>query len=183
MGCVTRPLLDVAQKRRTSWSRSVFHWSLTTSYRLGGALGSFWQVRGYFSEGRTFLERILTQSEGSLPSLRAKALNDAVLLAVSQGDHDWGEALCQENLARYRELGDGGAIARTLYLLGWITLSKGNLATAHSRLSESLALFREVGDKGGSSYRSSGWRGWSSDKASMPEHVCCSSGSWPCRGS
>jgi DNA-binding CsgD family transcriptional regulator/tetratricopeptide (TPR) repeat protein len=122
---------------------------MEVAFRLGGALRSFWQVRGYFSEGRAFLERVLAHSEGSWPSLRAKALNDAVLLAVSQGDHDWGEALCQENLARYRELGDGGAIARTLYLLGWISLSKGDLPTAHSRLSESLALFREVGDKAG----------------------------------
>jgi predicted ATPase/DNA-binding CsgD family transcriptional regulator len=122
---------------------------LETAFRFGAALRSFWQVRGYFREGRIFLERALTRSEGSLPSLRAKALNDAVLLAVSQGDHAWGEVLCQENLQRCRALGDGSAIARTLYLLGWLALLKGNLATAHARLSESLALFREGNDEGG----------------------------------
>ena len=101
------------------------------AYRFGAALRSFWQVRGYFREGRTFLEQVLAHSDGSLPSWHAKALNDAVLLAISQADYVWGEALCQENLVRCRELGDGAAVARTLYLLGWLALLKGNLATAH----------------------------------------------------
>ena len=139
--------------------RAAMQWSLEQgkdqdrlekAYRFGAALRSFWQVRGYFREGRTFLEGVLARSNKSLPSWHAKALNDAVLLAHSQADYVWGEALCQENLVRCRELGDGAAVARTLYLLGWLALVKGNLATAHTRLSESLALFREVGDTGGS---------------------------------
>lgn len=139
--------------------RTAMQWSLEqrkgqdrleVAYRFGVALRSFWQVRGYFREGRTFLEEVLARSDESLPSWHAKALNDAVLLAVSQADYAWGEALCQENLVRCRELGDGAAVARTLYLLGWLALLKGNLAVAHSRLSESLVLFQEVGDTGGS---------------------------------
>jgi len=63
---------------------------LEKALRFGAALRSFWQVRGYFREGRIFLERVLAQSEGGEISLRAQALNDAVLLAVSQGDHTWG---------------------------------------------------------------------------------------------
>src|SRR6266480_751459 len=90
---------------------------LETAFRFGAALRSFWQVRGYFREGRAFLERVLAHGEGSLSSWRAKALNDAVLLAVSQGDHAWGEALCQQNLVYCRALGDNSAVARTLYLL------------------------------------------------------------------
>lgn len=123
---------------------------MEVAFRLGSALRSFWQVRGYFREGRSFLEQVLAQSEESQTSLRAKAFNDAILLAISQGDHAWGEALCQQNLMRCRELGDGPAIARALYLLGWIALLGGNLVRAHSLLEESLALFREVGDQGGS---------------------------------
>jgi predicted ATPase/DNA-binding CsgD family transcriptional regulator len=139
--------------------RAAMQWSLEqggdrdrleAACRFGGALRSFWQVRGYFREGRTFLERVLAQSEGRETSMRAKVLNDAVLLAVSQGNHDWGEALCQENLERCRKLGEDSAVARALYLLGWLALLQGKPAAAHSRLSESLALFREVGDKGGS---------------------------------
>ena len=109
----------------------------------GKSVGTF--VRGGLSWSRSW-----HASNESLPSWHAKALNDAVLLAVSQADYAWGEALCQENLVRCRELGDRTVVARTLYLLGWLALLKGNLAMAHSRLSESLALFREVGDNGGS---------------------------------
>ena len=138
--------------------RAALQWSLEqeedahrleVAYRFGAALRSFWQVRGHFREGRTFLERVLARSEENLPSLHAKALNDAVLLAVSQGEHAWGEALCQENLLRCRELGDSPAVARALYLLGWIACLKGSLATAYARLSESLALSKEVNDKVG----------------------------------
>jgi predicted ATPase/DNA-binding CsgD family transcriptional regulator len=138
--------------------RAAMQWSLEqeedgdrleVAFRFGTALRSFWQVRGYYREGRTFLARVLAQSEGSRPSWRSKGLNDAVLLAVSQGDHDGAEALCQENLLRCRELGDGLAIARALYLLGWIAILKGNFAMAHARLSESLTLSKEIGDRGG----------------------------------
>ena len=122
---------------------------LEVAFRFGTALRSFWQVRGYFQEGRSFLGRVLAQSGEILPFWRARALNDAVLLAVSQGDHDWGEALCQENLLRCRQQRDGSAVARTLYLLGWIACLKGDLATAQARLSESLALSTEVDDRGG----------------------------------
>ena len=61
-----------------------------------------------------------------------------------------GRCCARRILLRYRELEDGSAVARTLYLLGWIACLKGNFATAHARLSESLTLSREVGDKGGS---------------------------------
>jgi len=137
--------------------RAAMQWSLEQemgehrlekALRFGAALRSFWQVRGYFREGRIFLERVLAQSEGGEISLRAQALNDAVLLAVSQGDHTWGEARCQENLERYQALGDGSAVAHTLYLLGWLAVLKGDLATAQARLSESLALFQEGNDTG-----------------------------------
>lgn len=123
---------------------------LEMAFRFGGALRSFWQVRGHFREGRTFLECVLAQSEERETSWRTKVHNDAVLLAVSQGDHAWGEALCQENLVRCRELADNSTVARTLYLLGWLALLKGTLATAHARLSESLVLFNGMSDKGGS---------------------------------
>ena len=61
-----------------------------------------------------------------------------------------GERCCaRRNLARCRELGDSSAIARALYLLGWLALLKGNFATAHALLEESLVLYRKVGDTGG----------------------------------
>src|SRR5205823_5550006 len=111
-----------------------------TALRLGGALRQFWTVRGYWSEGRTFLERALAASEGNVTSSRAKALRAAASLAINQGDTNRGEALCQESLALCRELGDTVGIAHTLYLLGFIAWQKGNLATARSLKEEALVL-------------------------------------------
>ncbi len=118
--------------------------------RLGGALWEFWRVRGLYSEGRTFLERALAGSEGVAASVRAKALSAAADLALVQSDDDWAEALSQESLVLYREVGDARGIAFSLSQLAWIaTTKRASFAAARSLIEESLALSREVGDKDG----------------------------------
>src|SRR6266567_3296157 len=83
--------------------------------RLVGALWMFWWVHGYLSEGRTFLERALAASEGiEASSIGAKALFTAAHLAFVQSDYKRAEALCEESLALYRELGDQRGIAFSL---------------------------------------------------------------------
>src|SRR5947208_14246427 len=84
--------------------------------RLGGALRQFWYMRSYFSEGRDFLERALSRSDGVAASVRAKALFAATRLHVSLGYLNRAEALCEESLALYRELGDIVGIASSLHL-------------------------------------------------------------------
>jgi predicted ATPase/class 3 adenylate cyclase len=139
--------------------RAVMQWSLEQAegdrgdarreiaLRLGGALRQFWYMRSYFSEGRDFLERALSRSDGVAASVRAKALFAATRLHVSLGYLDRAEALCEESLALYRELGDTAGIASSLHLLAAIAWGRGNLAMARSHEEESLALFKEVGDK------------------------------------
>jgi predicted ATPase/class 3 adenylate cyclase/DNA-binding CsgD family transcriptional regulator len=116
--------------------------------RLGGALRRFWLVHGHWSEGRSFLERALAASEGIAASVRAKALITAANIAVTQSDYDCAEALCQESLALYRELGDQPGISYSLYLLAWAARDRDNFAAARSFAEEALVLFREIGDKG-----------------------------------
>ena len=116
--------------------------------RLGGALWYFWSARGLFSEGRTFLEQALARSEGVMASVRAKAFSAAADLALLQSDDDRGEALCQESLVLYREVGDLRGIASSLSRLAWVaTRKRGDFAAANSLIEESLALNREVSDK------------------------------------
>ena len=50
---------------------------LEMAFRLGEALEEFWNVRGFYSEGRAFLEQALARSEGVAASVRAKALSSA----------------------------------------------------------------------------------------------------------
>ncbi len=115
--------------------------------RLAGALQWFWQVRGHFNEGRTFLEQALTGSKEVASPVRAKTLFAAAQLAHFQGDDGWAEALLEESLTLYRELQDVAGVAFSLHILGRVARTKGNLVAARSLFEEALALWEEVGDK------------------------------------
>ena len=118
--------------------------------RLSGALSQFWEIRGYVSEGRQWLERALDESPGVRSAVRAKALTGAGTLATKQGDFSQAEALCGEGLALYRELGDRRGSANSLSSLGYAALMRSNYTTARALEEEALALFREVGNTWGS---------------------------------
>ncbi|HEX6483764.1 MAG TPA: tetratricopeptide repeat protein [Ktedonobacteraceae bacterium] len=120
------------------------------AFRLGGALAPFWEIRGYMSEGRHWLERILSISGGVRSTLRAKALIGAGRIASFQNDFDPAEAWCREGLELYRELGDQQGIANALSYLGYAAMMRSKYAEARSLVEEALALFREVGDPVGS---------------------------------
>jgi predicted ATPase/class 3 adenylate cyclase/DNA-binding CsgD family transcriptional regulator len=121
---------------------------LETALRLGEALVGFWWVRGFYSEGRAFLEQALARSEGVAASVRARALGAAADFAIIQGDFGRAEVLWQESLVLSRELGNTRGIVSSLQGLGWIAQRKGNNITeARSLLEESLAFCHEMGDK------------------------------------
>ncbi|HEY6410405.1 MAG TPA: tetratricopeptide repeat protein, partial [Ktedonobacteraceae bacterium] len=122
--------------------------SMEIALRMGWALRRFWRALGYFSEGRTFLERALAGSgRGVTASVRAKALIAAADVALNQSDIARGETLSKESLALCRELADTPGIAFSLRLLGWVAWNSGDPVTAHSLMEEALALRREAGDK------------------------------------
>jgi ATP/maltotriose-dependent transcriptional regulator MalT len=128
------------------WSTSQAEEGKVMALRLGGALFSFWYGRGYFSEGRDFLERALTLRDEVAAPLRAKALYAASQLQKVLASLDRAEAFCEQSLALYRELGDALGIASCLHLLADIAWERGNLTAARSLGEESLQLFREGGD-------------------------------------
>ena len=113
--------------------------------RLVWVLDSFWRVRGLYREGQAFLEQALVGSEGVSALIRAKALSTAAGLVFVQGDIDRAEALCQESLVLYREVGDTQGIASSLGLLGGIAERRGDTDRAEALCQESLVLCREVG--------------------------------------
>jgi predicted ATPase/class 3 adenylate cyclase len=131
--------------------RSALAWSIEqrdfeSGLRLAGALGWFWYVRGYFSEGRERLERALEAGDSSSPSARAKALYQAGILVHSQGDFQRASELNEQSLALYRSLDDRAGIARASYLFGMLNWSKGDYAAARAVLEESLQMFRDSKD-------------------------------------
>jgi predicted ATPase/class 3 adenylate cyclase/Tfp pilus assembly protein PilF len=118
--------------------------------RLGAALGPFWSVRGYLTEGRDRLAELLAlPGAEARTTLRLKALHRAGLLAHRQGEYESARSLFKESLGIARELGDEAAIAALASSLGRLALAQGAYAEAQPLFEESLALSREAGDKRG----------------------------------
>jgi non-specific serine/threonine protein kinase len=117
--------------------------------RLATALWWFWEVRGYLSEGRTWLERALAGDAGAPADLRAAAFYGLGALAVRQSDYAAADAAYAESLALARGLGEVAGRARALTALGEVALRRGEYARARALLAESLAQKRALGDRAG----------------------------------
>jgi predicted ATPase len=85
--------------------RAALSWSLEEQgedpelgLRMGAALGEFWYLRGYFNEGRRWLEEALAKSGGAPTAARARALHRVSWLALLQGDLDRGQEASEEGL-------------------------------------------------------------------------------------
>ncbi len=116
--------------------------------KLAVALGWFWYVRGYATEGRRWLE-VAIKSGTLPPDLVALALYRAGLLARSQGDYAQATSLFTEGLELYRTIGDKKYISATLLSLGVVATNTGDYERATTLLKESLALKEEIGDRSG----------------------------------
>jgi len=127
--------------------------SQEASLLLAGSLCLFWDIHGYWSEGREHLQAALSQEAAyKKTKARAKALNGAGNLAYRQGDYATARALYEESLAIRRELGDKNGIADSLSNLGEMAKEQGDYAAARALYEESLAIRRELGDKYGIAY-------------------------------
>jgi predicted ATPase/class 3 adenylate cyclase len=114
--------------------------------RFGATLREFWLVRGFYSEGRAFLEQALSQCAGASTSARASALAAAAILAEWLGEFHRPEEMWQESLGLYRELGDTRGIASSLRGLS-VLVQGTNITVAIALQEESVTLLRELGDK------------------------------------
>ncbi len=123
--------------------------SMAMALPFSRALTGFWRTCGHYSEGRTFLKRVLAGSKGSMTALRAEALNIAAGLAAAQGDYGEAEGLSQESLALSRELEDARNIASSLSVLADVAVAKDDSLTARTLMEEALALYKELRDKKG----------------------------------
>ena len=134
--------------------RAALRWSLAAvgreaGLRLAGALWPFWFVRGYWSEGRQWLERALTQSAGASAVVKAKALSAVGMVTMSQCDFPRARVYYEEVLALQRQLGDQKGIAASLHSLGLVAWQQGNNAAARLLLEESLKIRQELEDQQG----------------------------------
>ncbi len=136
--------------------RAALEWSKTAEdagelcLRLAGTLGLFWEVRGYFSEGRERLSAVLSiKTAQARTAARAKLLARAAELAFRQSDYPATVSFAGESLAISREIGDKRGIASALIKLGNAATEAGDYATAPGFLEEALTIWRDLEDKHG----------------------------------
>ena len=115
--------------------------------RLASALGRFWYIRGYLTEGLERLQRGVTDAGGAHPELTANALRSASALAVLRGDYGQARELVERALDLYRKLGDALGVVRALSNLGAIQHGLGELDAAASTLDECIAAAEELDER------------------------------------
>lgn len=117
--------------------------------RLASAVARFWLVRGYLTEGRGWLSRLLAAATEAGPVARAKALNWAGILAWKQGDYPAAQAHYERCLSIRHELGDRPGVGVVLSNQGLLAYERGDFAAARALHEQSLAIDRELGDRWG----------------------------------
>jgi predicted ATPase/DNA-binding CsgD family transcriptional regulator/transcriptional regulator with XRE-family HTH domain len=121
--------------------------------RLCGALWWFWRLRGYWSEGRRWLEAALELPQtGGPTTARARALLAAGDLAYYQDGNLMALALLEESASLCRTLGAEKDLAIALSTLGVLLRMQGNRAAADPLLEESEKLCRLLGSSWELSY-------------------------------
>ena len=146
-----------------SWTGE--HQEAELALRLGGALRWFWRTRGFFGEGRNWLERALSEEGPTSAEARAKALDGVGWLASEQRDMDRVEAAAEEGLKLCDEAGIRGVIlADFKNLLGEAAWQRGDHERAAELFEESLGFHREAKNSRGIAWSACSLANVSSDR-------------------
>jgi ATP/maltotriose-dependent transcriptional regulator MalT len=117
--------------------------------QLAAALNMFWQMRGYLSEGRRWLETMLSRGLSAPDVLRARALSASGFLAFHLGDFAGARVDWEQALAMYQAQGNTVRIGWQLLFLGYLTQQERDYARAAHLAEQSLRLQRQAEDRWG----------------------------------
>jgi predicted ATPase/transcriptional regulator with XRE-family HTH domain len=146
--------LQRLEVEKPNWLAAL-HWcamhATDTGLRLAAALRSYWQVRGLFTEGRLWLDDLLSRVSARPTELDAHALGlrAAAYFAASLGNTERAEQLANESLQLARAAGDPHELADSLGLCGSVARWQSDYGRALPLLLEALALHRQLGDQVG----------------------------------
>jgi predicted ATPase/DNA-binding SARP family transcriptional activator len=137
--------------------RRALEWALNgeesagVGLRLASALWRFWEVRGYLTEGSSWLQKAIDRAGASPASLHARAHAFLGLgrLQWCQGKYELSRKSFEESEALFQGLEDKRGVSRSLSNLGLVAWRQSEYEKALSFYERSLALGREAGDKPG----------------------------------
>ena len=128
--------------------RAALEWSLEEApelaLRLASSLRLFWEVRGHFGEGESWLEDALRRAGDVAPLVRLRAVSASGAIAFRVGKHDVAHDRFSAALALARELEDELWIARALSDVGTVAAVREEWDDASVLLEESADLFRKL---------------------------------------
>ena len=132
---------------RAALSWSLEHDETGLALRLAGALWAYWFGRGYFGEGRRWLEASLAAEAPGSVAARVKSLDALGRLANWQGEMDRVEAVVQEGL----RLSAGAevevrVVASLREAMGDVARVREDYERAEEWYQGGLALCRDAGD-------------------------------------
>ena len=113
------------------------------------AEADFWRLPAPLAEGRAELEHVLGSWSGGQPPLRARALYEAAVLAVMQGDAAGVVALAEDLLALARSEGDPMATVRSLAMLAALAAERRDEPTAVRLSEEAVSIATDADDERG----------------------------------
>jgi non-specific serine/threonine protein kinase len=127
---------------------------IAAAQQLAAALWQFWWLRGYLSEGRRQLERVVAPAptEVTLTPQRVGALLAAGILAFRQGDYAVATAHLEESLDGAHALGDQATAAAAERNLGRMAIDRGDFEQARVRLRTSLGIERSLNSAFGTAW-------------------------------
>lgn len=131
--------------------RQALEWSAAEAgaaagLRLADGLWRYWEIRGHLAEGRQWLDRMLTATDGEVSILRSSALTGAGILAHMQGDYTAAVTLHEESLDQQRKVGNEVGVGFALHNLANLIAEQGDYARARDLYEEAMPL--AVGDRG-----------------------------------
>ena len=116
------------------------------AFRLCGSIWLYWQTRGHWTEGRRYIDRVISRGENVEPEVQVDAVWGGAILAIWQGDLEDGEAKAARlwELSATRE----DRAWRAAHHIDGVTASvRGDRQRATALLEEGLVLARSGGDE------------------------------------
>jgi predicted ATPase/DNA-binding CsgD family transcriptional regulator/DNA-binding XRE family transcriptional regulator len=127
-------------------------WLLTSGDAQGACalaadLGTYWQLRGRYDEGRNLLSRIVEQPGAAAAPDYVRALRQLGTLQHLTGDLVAATRTLAEAVALGRTTGGDGELAHALDMLGLVQAGRRAFAHSHVAHSEARDLALAVGDR------------------------------------
>lgn len=122
------------------------HGPATEFVELALSLTRFWEVRGYLTEGRSWLEAA-ARASGAGPDVVARCLNASGVLAHHQCDYPAARRLHERSAVAFEQLGNRRGVATALNGLANVAASTGDLPTASKLYAEVIGIGRGLVDQ------------------------------------